>query len=1028
MSIKTNSFSPTLFDRSPVLNRLQRPAAAPATAPAGAPAAEPPKLETLEARVRDTLSLGQGSPAAAAAGELNEALRNLRQLTNSGPNASVADVVKRFQSETLPRNLQSLATGINELQTRISALPADAPERESLGLQLRALQGTQQLYLQAERLLAASPLLNPPAGPVTGAAESAAPAAVAAPGPAAVTTPGAPVAPLAPAAGAPAGAAPAAPTAPEPPSLSTLAHDGLIPAQANRNYSHLDAFYEHPDSPSTLFNQRRQALQTDIHGLDTRIQGLREQGGAPEEIARLERSKALLQKLGTIYGGIGGLTGTGSRGIAADVQRLNGQIAEASQALTDASGDLDPATVEGIQGQLSDLSTIAATYDAIKDRPVEERLEHNLGRFINTTYKRLAQIEVGQRQRSNETADITGALQSITNDKADIGAFLERFASLRTRIRAGLSPAEARAIAAQSTRGTSAAFQASYQKLVDAELKLQEAKVLSARARSEDVRARAGLDRGEAALTTANGAIATGNRENQGVRAALGHQDLAGARAGLGRAKAAQAAGATALGDARAGLSEADAAHARAQADLSASRAAEARARADATQVQSLPFGRQLRPASGEVLRQADAVRGERARVEADVVQTGARLTAAHTQLTQTETAQQGLATTTAGSARALATAETAARRQQENQHQLDQLNQFLDQDKVGSFKIDLTAGIKVGLGEGNFEASATASLTASLFGEKNLEGTYAVNVRFGGQISAEVKAYLLELKGTERFEGSIGIRLRSPQEVRELSRLLNNVTGALSQHGVNSSQAAAARQQFQSFLSLHKETSTSTVRTVEVAYGHHDRAEVTNTTTFFETGVLEDENHNGRRDNGEKVATERTRLDAYEFKGEHHGHELGIKSEVYRNRENGQITYAELEFAAPVGGGIPAYVQAVQQATQNSPYARGITQRADFAQFATQLAAANARALPGQEFKGVASYHNGHVTFRVLASTSVSSAVKQDIRVNPSTSLELTAAARLEVSTIVATSAPVSTTSHGGANEHSGTPSSHVG
>lgn len=979
MSIKTNSFSPTLFDRSPALNRLQRPATAPATGPA---AAEVPRLETLEARVRDTLSLGQGSPA--AAGELNEALKNLRQLTHSGPNAPVAEVVKRFQSETLPRNLRTLGSGINELQTRIAALPADAPERESLGLQLRALQGTRELYRQAERLLAASPVLNPPAAPVSGAADSRPPAS----------------APSA----APADAdAPASPPAPEPPALSALAHDGLIPAQTTRNYGDLDAFYTHPDAGRTIFNQRRQALQADIQGLDSRIQGLRQQGGAPAEIARLERSKVLLQKLETLYGGIGGLDGTGSRGIAADVQRLNGQIAEASQALTDASGDLDPATVEGIQGQLSDLSTISATYEALKDRPAEERLEHNLGRFINTTYKRLAQIEVGQRHRGNETADITGALQSITNDGSDLGAFLERFAALRTRIRAGLSPAEARAIAAQGTRGTSAAFQASYQKLVDAELKLQEARVLSARAHSEDVRARAGLDRSEAALTDANGAIAAGNRENQDARGALGRQDLAGARAGLGRAKAAQGAGAAAIGKARAGLSEAEAAHARAQADLSASRAAEARARADAGQVQSLPFGRQLQPASSEVLRQADVVRGERGRVEAEVGQTGGRLTGVRAQLARTEAAQQGLATTTAGSARALAAAETASRRQQENQHQLDQLNQFLDRDKVGSFKIDLTAGIKVGLGEGDFEASATASLTASLYGEKNLEGTYAVNVRFGGQISAEVQAYLLELKGSERFEGAIGIRLRSPQEVRELSRLLNNVTGALSQHGVNSSEASAARQQFQSFLSLHKETATSTVRSAEVAYGHN-RAEITTTTTYFETGVLEDENHNGRQDRGEKVAVEHTRLDAYEFKGEHHGRELGIKSEVYRNRENGQVTYAELEFAAPVGGGIPAYVQAVQQATQNSGYARGITQRADFARFVNQLAAANARALPGQEFKGVASYHKGHVTYRVLASTSVSSAVKKDIRVNPTTSLALTASARLEVSTIVAT------------------------
>lgn len=121
----------------------------------------------LQDRVRDTLSLGSQLSEASAlgAGQLNQALQSLRQLTNSGPNASLVMVLQRFQTETLPQNLQNLATSRQELRDVLTSLPRNDPDRPAFELQLQLVERTQDMFMQAKTLLDNSPLLNPSLSP-----------------------------------------------------------------------------------------------------------------------------------------------------------------------------------------------------------------------------------------------------------------------------------------------------------------------------------------------------------------------------------------------------------------------------------------------------------------------------------------------------------------------------------------------------------------------------------------------------------------------------------------------------------------------------------------------------------------------------------------------------------------------------------------------------------------------------------------------------------------------------------------------
>lgn len=812
MQIATRVFSPTQFDRSQSLGR-------PATAAPAAAAPPPPNLDNLASRVQDSLSLGQGLPegASRSVGQLNEALQSLRQLTGSGPNASLSSVLERFQSETLPQNLTALQSSVSDLQTRLDALPAESPERQALSLQLQATQGILELYTQAESVLSSSPLLNASA---ISAAE--------------------PV---------------AGPPAQPPVDLPALLSDAVIPPQQGRNFSALDAFYTNPQSSQTIFNQRQTELSNHVETLSAQIQ----QGGPPEEIARLERSRALLQNLSELYGSIGSLDGTGSRGIQADVSELSAKLQAASELLSAGAADIDPETFGRLQGQLSDLNAITTTYLQLKDQPAAERPEHNLGRFINTTYKRLGQIETGQRARANEPATVAGALQTYLNDKSDIVTFIQRFSSLRDQIRGGLSGPAARDAALRSIPGTSPAFQTAFLNLVNAEVSLEAARQRNLEAQAALTRADAAAGQAQGQIAEANGQITQGRAASQQAGAAAGRGDYPGARQANGQASGYRDTAAAGLERAQGNLSLATRERASAGQSLSSARSLTASANTDISQAEASAFGRQLTEPIGSARGRSTQVSSEIASTEVQAAATDALIASTQSELTVASTANQTLTSEITATDQAIVRGEEALRRQQaQNEGELNQLASLLSSN-AGKFSLELTAGITVG--GGGVEGSA--QLVTSINGSKELDGSYTLSVRFGGEVSGKVKAWLVDIEAKARFEGVGGIRLRDAAQVREFSRLVNEVTNSLGQHGLTSSEAANAREELLNFIELTRQTGTVQTYELTASTGSKDskrggkgKVTVENLTQHNFT----DTNQNGRRDPGEALTVDRTR------------------------------------------------------------------------------------------------------------------------------------------------------------------------
>ncbi len=160
MKVGNQVLPPTLYNRSPA-EKISQPKEESTTA----------NIEALQVQVEDILELGSATPETASRGigELNEALQSLKQITNSGTNASALSVVQRFQNETLPKQIDELKANQNELQQQIEALPASDPERIKLELQLQVLNSSLDIYQQATSLLANSPLLQEIPGSPQGA-------------------------------------------------------------------------------------------------------------------------------------------------------------------------------------------------------------------------------------------------------------------------------------------------------------------------------------------------------------------------------------------------------------------------------------------------------------------------------------------------------------------------------------------------------------------------------------------------------------------------------------------------------------------------------------------------------------------------------------------------------------------------------------------------------------------------------------------------------------------------------------------
>lgn len=156
MKVETRVLPPAQFDRSTFLQSNPQ-----STSPQ-IEKAPTSNLDSLQIRVQDTLQLGaaEPNPDNRTIGQLNEALQSLKQLTNSGANASDLSVLQRFQSETLPKNIAALKVNQRDLQEQMKGLPVSAPERKNLALQLQVVNESLAIFQQAARLLANSPLFQ----------------------------------------------------------------------------------------------------------------------------------------------------------------------------------------------------------------------------------------------------------------------------------------------------------------------------------------------------------------------------------------------------------------------------------------------------------------------------------------------------------------------------------------------------------------------------------------------------------------------------------------------------------------------------------------------------------------------------------------------------------------------------------------------------------------------------------------------------------------------------------------------------
>jgi hypothetical protein len=159
MKIGNSTLSPLQFERT-----QQAPPAA-STGLSPIPTARPKETASpnLANQLNDVLLLGSSESATRSrgVGQLSTALNQLKQLTQSGPNASSLDILRRFQENNLPAAMSQLTQQLEALAPQLASLPNDSPERQQMVLQQQVLLQSQQLLQQAAAVLEDSPLLEP---------------------------------------------------------------------------------------------------------------------------------------------------------------------------------------------------------------------------------------------------------------------------------------------------------------------------------------------------------------------------------------------------------------------------------------------------------------------------------------------------------------------------------------------------------------------------------------------------------------------------------------------------------------------------------------------------------------------------------------------------------------------------------------------------------------------------------------------------------------------------------------------------
>lgn len=180
------------------------------------------------------------------------------------------------------------------------------------------------------------------------------------------------------------------------------------------------------------FAETATRLEAELTRLDERIALARtREPRQPEQLAQLEQLRDLTAEARAVFEGLAQAhSGSGEDHAGA----VLGHLARLEARLTETDPQLLGTTNHtALLASVRELGTVVGGYGEMRSSGQAGALDT----FVARTYRRLQQIESGQRRRANEPASAEGALQTYRNDQSDARVFVGRFARLQRALERG---------------------------------------------------------------------------------------------------------------------------------------------------------------------------------------------------------------------------------------------------------------------------------------------------------------------------------------------------------------------------------------------------------------------------------------------------------------------------------------------------------------------------------------------------------------------------------------------------------------
>ncbi len=513
----------------------------------------------------------------------------------------------------------------------------------------------------------------------------------------------------------------------------------------------------------------------------TRFQGIADAADNPA-------AKDLADNMGQLYRTLAQSTQTRSsqrEGASVAVMEQATRTLDALAALPE--GTLDSESIRQISQNINDISTIAAAYPGLAGTNVGTHpLPTALDRFTANVVQRQRQIEgtavSGQRNRSNETPDIQGALQTFTNDQQDMRTVLQRLNSLQTQLQGGnfASAAEYQQAVRAAAPGSSDAFLDALGNLGGAQF----------RAREAEQTAQRGVDKAEQAENTADRAITSLDAAQTEITSAS--QNMTRARELLGQYRE---------------LSSQSRGQSREAQDLrSQAMALAGEARQMLGRVKNSDF-------AGTLSSQTQGVERDLSTVTALTDQIAQRTAALNARLDASD-ARSGTVEAD------IETVEARQLREQENEQELEQLFNGLDELGTGS---EIGANLTFRLGVGNQLASLTGGVRVGIHAEKAFGHGAPFILRAEIALEAQAKAELFGLiEASATFESAFrgGVGFYESSDVQAFTQKINGVLSLLDNPIGNQTEIRNQMRALDAFVEQRGYTNQTNSQTVELGVG----------------------------------------------------------------------------------------------------------------------------------------------------------------------------------------------------------------